>query len=34
MTISKALALGLSLSNVGVRVNRAKAQLRVMLDDA
>ncbi len=27
-------ALGLSLSNVGVRVNRAKAQLRVMLDDA
>ena len=27
-------ALGLSLSNVGVRVNRAKAQLRTMLDDA
>lgn len=26
-------ALGLSLSNVGVRVNRAKAQLRIMLDD-
>ena len=26
-------ALGLSLSNVGVRVNRAKAQLRTMLDD-
>lgn len=27
-------ALGLSLSNVGVRANRAKAQLRTMLDDA
>lgn len=26
-------ALGISLSNVGVRVNRAKAQLRTMLDD-
>lgn len=26
-------ALGLSLSNVGVRVNRAKAQLKAMLDD-
>jgi len=26
-------ALGLSLSNVGVRVNRAKALLKVMLDD-
>ncbi len=27
-------ALEISLSNVGVRVNRAKAQLRTMLDDA
>lgn len=26
-------ALGLSVSNVGVRVNRAKAQLKAMLDD-
>lgn len=26
-------ALGLSLSNVGVRVNRAKAQLKAILDD-
>jgi RNA polymerase sigma-70 factor (ECF subfamily) len=26
-------ALGLSLSNVGVRVNRAKAQLKAMLED-
>jgi RNA polymerase sigma-70 factor (ECF subfamily) len=26
-------ALGLSLSNVGVRVNRAKAQLKALLDD-
>lgn len=26
-------ALGLSLSNVGVRVNRAKSQLKAMLDD-
>jgi RNA polymerase sigma-70 factor (ECF subfamily) len=28
-----AAALGLSLSNVGVRVNRAKAQLKAILDD-
>ena len=26
-------ALDISLSNVGVRVNRAKAQLKAMLDD-
>jgi RNA polymerase sigma-70 factor (ECF subfamily) len=26
-------ALGISLSNVGVRVNRAKALLKAMLDD-